>query len=138
MLRKPGSSTSSNFLKKKPSSGISKLRVNKLSMKAPSSGNSNNDDFEDIETTQKSAAAAGKEAKQMKEDEATAKKMQIELDAAPPAPAPVVEAPVPYQYVPPPPPVVVAAKKPEPPKKLTMKENVSKMQDMNKDFFSQF
>eukprot|EP00545_Synedropsis_sp_CCMP1620_P012127 CAMPEP_0119004128 /NCGR_PEP_ID=MMETSP1176-20130426/968_1 /TAXON_ID=265551 /ORGANISM="Synedropsis recta cf, Strain CCMP1620" /LENGTH=371 /DNA_ID=CAMNT_0006955803 /DNA_START=75 /DNA_END=1190 /DNA_ORIENTATION=+ len=145
MLRKPTSAGSTNFMKKKPSSGVSKLRVNKLSMN-PTSGSSNDGAFEDIETTQKAAASAAKETKQMKEDEAIAKKLQIELEATPQAPdangSAQLEAeasPAPYVYVAPAPPAPVAAKKLEPPpKKLTMKENVAKLSDMNKDFFSQF
>lgn len=136
MLRKPASSVGSNFMKKKATT-TSKLRVNKLTMKIPSNGN---DDFEDIEATQKAAKEAERESQQLAYDEKMAKKKQIELEAAPSVPVPVINgttgpAPVP---TPAPTPVVAPPPKPAPPKKPTYKDNVNKLQDMNKDFFSQF
>ena len=136
MLRKPASA-GGKFLKK-PATSTSKLRVNKLSMNLPSNGIKDND-FEDIEATQKASADTEKEAKQLKVDEAMAKNLQIELEVEPPtinaietpvAPVPVVAAP--------PVPAPSVEKKAEAPKKPTMKDNVSKLQAMNKDFFSQF
>ena len=135
MLRKPATSSGANFLKKKPATSVNKLRVNKLSM----SNGTKDEAFEDIEATQKSSASTQMEAKQLAVDEAMAKKLQIEAEvdsatnggnSAPAAPAPVAPTPIP--------PTPVVVKKPEPPKKPTMEDNVSKLQAMNKDFFSQF
>ena len=137
MLRKPATSTGANFLKKKPATS-NKLRINKLSMNLPSNG-TKEEDFEDIEATQKSASTAVEEAKQIAVDIAMAKTLQTELEAEPAAtnggsgpvsPIPVVSMPIVST------PVVV--KSPETPKKATMEDNVSKLQAMNKDFFSQF
>mmetsp|Transcript_5073 Transcript_5073/g.7352 ORF Transcript_5073/g.7352 Transcript_5073/m.7352 type:complete len:357 (+) Transcript_5073:131-1201(+) len=138
MLRKPTSSSSStNFLKKKPASSANRLRVNKLSMNL-SNGTSNKDvDFEDIEATQKAAAEAQKESKRLADDTAAAKKLQVDVNAGLATPKETTESPV--KQVP-----VVSLPKPiqspkvEPPKKATMEDNVSKLKDMNKDFFSQF
>jgi ADP-ribosylation factor GTPase-activating protein 2/3 len=139
-LRKPGTSSGSTFnMKKKPTS---KLRVNKLSVTT----SKNEEEFEDIETTQKTAIEAEREAK-----EAADKAAQAKLEAAlaltsmngtsngthiSPAPVsapvklppttltkPLVEKPV---VVPP----------PEPVKKPTLQDNMSRLQAMNKDFFS--
>lgn len=139
MLRKPAASTGANFLKKKPATSANKLRVNKLSMNLPSNG-TKEEDFEDIEATQKSASNAIEEAKQIAVDKAMAKTLQTELevDSAtttngafdPPSPAPAVSTLI----VPTP----IVMKSPETPKKATMEDNVSKLQAMNKDFFSQF
>lgn len=135
MLRKPATSSGTNFLKKKPATSVNKLRVNKLSM----SNGTKDDAFEDIEATQKSSANTQLEAKQLAVDEAMAKKLQIEaeVDSATSSGntasgAPVAAAPTPI------PPTPVVVKKPEPPKKPTMEDNVSKLKAMNKDFFSQF
>jgi ADP-ribosylation factor GTPase-activating protein 2/3 len=74
-LRKPGSS----ILSKKK--GVSVGKISKLSMKLPVKGVTveEDDHFEDIEETQKNAAAAEERAKQIAEDEAVAKKMQEEM-----------------------------------------------------------
>jgi ADP-ribosylation factor GTPase-activating protein 2/3 len=143
MLRKPATSTGANFLMKKPATSVNKLRVNKLSMNLPSSG-AKDDDFEDIEATQKSAADAIEEKIQIAVDKAAAKTLQSELEVESTStksatgsfapitvvPAPVVPAPV----VPSP----ISVKSPESPKKATMEDNVSKLRAMNEGFFSQF
>jgi ADP-ribosylation factor GTPase-activating protein 2/3 len=74
-LRKPGSS----IMSKKKTMTVGK--VSKLSMKLPVKGITveGDDHFEDIEETQKNAAAAEARAKQIAEDEALAKKMEDEL-----------------------------------------------------------
>jgi ADP-ribosylation factor GTPase-activating protein 2/3 len=133
MLRKPATSSGTNFLKKKPATSLNKLRVNKLSM----SNGTKDEAFEDIEATQKSAACTQMEAKQLAIDKAMAKKLQIEteVDTATSSANSATAAPVPVPVAPTPP---VFVKKPEPPKKPTMEDNVSKLQAMNKDFFSQF
>lgn len=74
-LRKPGSS----ILSKKK--GVTVGKISKLSMKLPVKGVTveEDDHFEDIEETQKNAAAAEARAKQIAQDEALTKKMQEEL-----------------------------------------------------------
>ena len=138
MLRKPATSTGANFLMKKPATSVNKLRVNKLSMNLPSSG-AKDDDFEDIEATQKSAADAIEEKIQIAVDKAAAKTLQSELEVESTstksatgsfAPITVVPAPV----VPSP----ISVKSSESPKKATMEDNVSKLRAMNEGFFSQF
>lgn len=138
MLRKPATSTGANFLMKKPSTSTNKLRVNKLSINLPSNG-TKDDDFEDIEATQKSAASAIEEKKQIAVDKAMAKTVQTELEvestttngaSGPVAPVPVVASPVL--------PTPISLKSPESPKKATMEDNVSKLRAMNEGFFSQF
>ena len=83
MLRKPTSSKGSSTLLKKKSTTGSKLRINKLSVKLPVNGVGENDkdddEFEDIEQTQKNVKEAELQAKQMAEDEVMAKKLQEEL-----------------------------------------------------------
>lgn len=82
VLRKPssGSSMGAKMLKKKPSSSLStKLRVNKLSA-GPSGGSKDDDGFEDVAETQKRAAEAEREAKQVKDDENMARKLQDKLE----------------------------------------------------------
>jgi len=84
LLRKPSSSSSvgSNFLKKKPAAPKSKLGI-KLTMPSSATNSSASapaiDDFEDIDVTQKAAADAAKEAKQLAEDEEMARRLQAEL-----------------------------------------------------------
>lgn len=73
VLRKPGSS----IMTKKKVATVGK--ISKLSMKLPVKGAIGDDQFEDIEETQKNAAVAEARAKQIAEDEALAKKMQEEL-----------------------------------------------------------
>ena len=137
MLRKPATSTGANFLKKKPATSVNKSRVNKLSMNLPSNG-TKEEDFEDIEATQKSASSAVEEAKQIAVDNAFAKTLQTDFEvksvAANGGSGPVSPIPVSTPIIPTP--VVVTS--PETPKKATMEDNVSKLQAMNKDFFSQF
>lgn len=81
MLRKP--TTSSSLLKKTTTATSSKMRINKLSMKLPVNGAGGNDidddNFEDIEQTQKNVKEAEEKAKQLAEDEALAKKLQVEM-----------------------------------------------------------
>jgi ADP-ribosylation factor GTPase-activating protein 2/3 len=95
LLRKPSGASSSsaaakNLLKKKPSGALggSKLRVNKIS-DAPGGastvavgGDSSEAHFEDVEATQKAAAEAEKEAAQLAQDEAAARKLQMDLNGA--------------------------------------------------------
>merc|ERR1712238_233973 len=81
MLRKP--KVSSNLLSKKNMGG--KVRLNKLSMKMPINGKNDNgknddDDFEDVETTQKAMQEVEKNEKQIVGDEALAKKLQTEMN----------------------------------------------------------
>lgn len=131
VLRKPASNVGKNFLKKKSSSGLTKLRVNKLSSNVSSSSAAGSDDgFEDVEATQAAVAKAEEEAKQVEADEALARKLQEELAAQPPVPEPVVAAaPVP---------VVAATKSPVSPKPAvsSMEEGLSKLKAMNNDFFA--
>jgi len=144
MLRKPTSSKNSsktNFLKKKPTSSSSRLRVNKLSMNI-SNGNGNKEmGFEDIESTQKAVADAKEEEKRLEAEKEKDKKLQEDIDAG--LVTPTIDtnnntsiAHTPVNSLPPNPevekPKIVVPKKP------TMKDNVSKLKDMNKDFFSQF
>uniref|UniRef100_A0A7R9VKI2 Arf-GAP domain-containing protein n=1 Tax=Pseudictyota dubia TaxID=2749911 RepID=A0A7R9VKI2_9STRA len=82
VLRKPSSrsSTGSKILTKKMSSGLStKLRVNKLSV-GTGAGTKDDDGFEDVAETQKRVVEAEREAKQTKDDEEMARKLQTELD----------------------------------------------------------
>lgn len=82
MLRKPASSNKigGSLLRKKPS------RVNKLSVKLTnksddsSNGKLNDIKFEDVQETQNAVAKALQEAKQLKEDEALARKLQEQID----------------------------------------------------------
>lgn len=139
MLRKPTSSSSSkNFLKKKPSSSVSRLRVNKLSINSSNGISNKDDDFEDIEATQKAAAEAQKETKRLADEAAAAKKLQVEVDAGFIAPKDKTETPVEKTQIVVPSPKPIEPPKVEPPKKATMQDNVTKLKDMNKDFFSQF
>jgi len=88
VTQKVGSLSSSSgsmaamMLKRKPSSGNSKIRVNKLSDN--SNGiertGSSDDAFEGIEETQQAVAAAEKERAQMEADEALARKLQEEIN----------------------------------------------------------
>jgi ADP-ribosylation factor GTPase-activating protein 2/3 len=142
-MRKPASQTSSAMMfKKKPSGGASsKLRVNKLSSgvtKQPSGGassTSSDDAFDDIDTVQKAAVQAEKEAKQVADDEKVAHKLSEELNGGGGASAPVVpevSAPAPPAPAPAAPP-----KEPEKPKSV-MADGMKKLQAMNNDFFSGF
>lgn len=134
-LRKLGNTTSSSaatskFLKKKPSSTGNKLRINKLSVgtTTATASNSDGDDFEDIATTQKTAATAEDEVKQVASDEALAQKLQKELNVAPPAAA---ASATPLQNG-------NAAPKPPTPAKpalSSMEQNIAKMKAQNQDFF---
>jgi len=113
----------------------SKLRVNKFGVSKIS--NNEDDGFEDIAVTQQKAADAVKEAKQMEDDEALARKLQDELNSGlssvpPPsytAPAP---APVPDPVVSKP--VATSSEKFN---KSSMENNMLKMKSMTNDFFSQ-
>lgn len=137
MLRKPTSSSlGNNLLKKKPMPSSSRLRVNKLSIKPANGTSTKDDDFEDIEATQKAAAAAQEEAKRLADEKVNAKKLQVDLNAGLVTPKITAEAPAENTTVPSPKPIEPV--KVEPPKKATMEDNVSKLKDMNKDFFSQF
>eukprot|EP00978_Attheya_sp_CCMP212_P038361 scaffold189274_cov35-Attheya_sp.AAC.1 len=79
ILRKPSSGAGSNLLKKKPSNVASKLRVNKL-VTSNGGNTGDDDDFEDVEATQKGVLDAEKAAVQLKADEELARKMQSEMN----------------------------------------------------------
>jgi ADP-ribosylation factor GTPase-activating protein 2/3 len=128
LLRKPASSNSNNFMMKKPTTSISKLRVNKLSIAQISNGEKD-DDFEDIETTQKNAAIT--------------KNLSIPTQSEPVVRASdessenqTVQAIIPPKPAPQPSPIAQTISEPQ--KKPTFEDNVSKLKAMNKDFFSQF
>merc|ERR1712157_434870 len=80
MLRKPTATSSSKLLMRKTNMG-GKPRINKLSMKLPISGSNdsttNDDEFEDIEETQKKVAEAERATE---EDEALVRKLGEELN----------------------------------------------------------
>lgn len=82
MLRKPASNNKSgtSLMRKKPSR-VSKLSV-KLTTKSNGSPNGNVNDmkFEDVQETQNAVAKALEEAKQLKDDEALARKLQEQID----------------------------------------------------------
>lgn len=139
VLRKPssGSSMGAKMLKKKPSSGLStKLRVNKLSV------GMGDDGFEDVAETQKRAVETEREAKQVKNDEEMAQKLQDKLDlgedggnmngatketAPTPAPA-TVEAETETKTMATP---ALPAKKAS-----NLEDNMSRLKNMTGDFFS--
>lgn len=136
MLRKPQSGSSGYQMSKKPITAKTSLRVNKISLKMTTSDVG----FEDIETTQKAAAAAEEELKRAKAEAENARKVQEQVengeveaesggtDALNPV-SPVV-APSP-----------VAAPKPvEPPKPKvsTLESNMAKLSAMNGNFFADF
>lgn len=142
VLRKPAGSTSNvgkNLLKKKPSGAMSsRLRVNKLS----TSTASDDEGFEDVEATQKKAAEAEKEAKQVKEDEAMARKLQQTMNGN--GAAPTLNA-ANTTTVPPPKPAAPALTVNPPananPKELdnqpsSMEAGVARLKAMNSDFFA--
>merc|ERR1712183_706454 len=58
----------------------SKLGV-KLATKSSITYNADEQDFEDIDTTQRNAAEAAREVKQLKDDEELARKLQAELNS---------------------------------------------------------
>lgn len=152
VLRKPAGSSSSlstkNLLKKKPSGTLaSKLRVNKLV--APGSSAAAEADFEDIESTQKAAAETEKEAAQLVQDEAAARKLQqqevmngassengaagadgfVVVESSPvPEPKPVVALPAAVQKSP----VEANLEK----KTSSIEEQVAKLKMLNSDFFA--
>jgi len=135
MLRKP--KVSSNLLSKKNMGG--KIRLNKLSMKMPINGKNengkNDDDFEDVETTQKAMEEVEKNEKQIVGDEALAKKLQTEMNlneretdiresSGPAQPIEKVSTPS------------VNAMNPTTPKVSAKEANMAKLKDMTSDFFS--
>jgi len=142
VLRKPssGSSMGARMLKKKPSSGLStKLRINKLSV-GTGATSKDDDGFEDVAETQKRAAEADREAKQMKDDEEVARKLQeglkVEGDNGSAKSAPKEVAPAPT--------LDSAAKahdkkpatKPSEKKATNMEDNMNRLKNMTGDFFS--
>jgi hypothetical protein len=141
MLRKP-TSTSSNLLKKKTVG--SKLRINKFSMKLPvngvGGGAGDDDNFEDIEQTQKNVKEAETEAKQLAEEKELAKKLQEDLIIDGVAKVsvsnlPVVQTPAPAVAPALPktaPAVVTKAKSP-----TSKEDNIAKLKNMTSDFWSQ-
>lgn len=137
MLRKPQSGSTTGYqMSKKPSVAKTSLRVNKLSLKMTTTDVG----FEDIETTQITAAAAEVEAKQLKADMEMAKKIQqnvdhVEVEAHPESNR--VEAPIsPVKITTP----VVPPKPVEPmkPKVSSMESNMAKLSAMNGNFFADF
>ena len=79
LLRKPTTTTSSSsLLLKKPISSTSKLRVSKLGVNLSSKNGDEDDQFEDIEETQRKVVEAEERAKQIAQDEELAKKLQQE------------------------------------------------------------
>jgi ADP-ribosylation factor GTPase-activating protein 2/3 len=137
LIKPAGSNLTKNLLKKKPSNTGSKLRVNKFTTQT--SSNSGDDDmFEDVEATQKSALEWEQERKQLAEDEAMAKKLQSELNNGAPAP-PVAASLPPLAPGPAPTPVLApAAAKPTLKHKSSMEEGMEKLKAGNSDFFSGF
>lgn len=139
VLRKAssGSLSVSNILKKKPSNVGSKLRVNKIADAA--NGDAADDAFEDIETTQKAAAEAEKEAEQLAADEELARKLQAELNSGAPIslmstngtngtkPSMTADASKRAE---------TKEMKPLEKKMSGMEENMAKLKAMNSDFFS--
>lgn len=118
-IRKPGTLSSSGFLKKKPVGGASaKLRVNKLAMsqKANGSESQNSDD----------AFAEADVAAALKAEEEAAKKAVEAAAKAKAAAAVVKSAPVPEP--------VPSPKSTE--KRSTIEDGVSRLKMMNNDFFS--
>jgi hypothetical protein len=114
VLRKPTNKTASSMmLKKKPSGGATKIRINKL-FTQPSSGATSTSSSDDI-------AFDSMDAEQLN---GTATTPVVEPVAAPPAPV-VVPAPT-------------APAPPKGPPKSAMETGVSKLQAMNSDFFSGF
>jgi len=138
MLRKPTSSKN-NFMKKKPSGSLSRLRVNKLSMNISNGNESKDIGFEDIESTQKAVAEAKEEEKRLAAEKEKANKLQDDIYAGIVTPAEtssIEQQPASTTVSSSPKPVENS--KVEVLKKPTMQDNVSKLKDMNKDFFSQF
>jgi len=139
MLRKPGSASSvgSHLLKKKPTSTGSKLRVNKLSINLSTSTTSSDDDFEDVEATQKAVADAAAHAEREKEE--AVKKAAEEVEKKAQAKAAIAESPMngeTQEELAPVPAPVQSEKKVEK-KQSSMAENMAKLKAMNGDFFSQ-
>ena len=155
VLRKPAGSSSSlgtkNLLKKKPSGTLgSKLRVNKIVAPGSSAASGAAEaDFEDIESTQKFAAEAEKEAAQLVQDEAIARKLQqqevmngagaangaasadgfVVVESSPiPEPKAVVALPAAVQKSP----VEANLEK----KTSSIEEQVAKLKMLNSDFFA--
>ena len=114
-IRKPGTLSSSGFLKKKPVGGA-KLRVNKLSQQANGSDTQNSDD----------AFAEADTAAAVKAEEEAAKKAAEAAARAKAAAAMAKSVPVPEP--------VASPKSPE--KRSTMEDGVSRLKMMNNDFFS--
>jgi ADP-ribosylation factor GTPase-activating protein 2/3 len=116
-IRKPGTLSSSGFLKKKPVGGASaKLRVNRLSQQANGSESQNSDD----------AFAEADTAAALKAEEEAAKKAAEAAAKAKAAAAMAKLAPVPEP--------VTSPKSPD--KRSTMEDGVSRLKMMNNDFFS--
>jgi ADP-ribosylation factor GTPase-activating protein 2/3 len=141
-LQKPGatSTTSAMLLKKKSSSfGANKSRpkVNKLGSAKLTNGA--NDGFENIEETQRKAAEAEEERKQMEADEAMARQLQQEMDGDgatlssgyKPTSSSVSSPSRPVQAAPAAAPAVSSE-----PKITKMEENMARLKAMNSDFFS--
>lgn len=81
LLRKPSSNSSSSYLMKKPTASKTKLGVKLATKSSIISNNADEQDFEDIDTTQRNAAEAAREVKQLKDDEELARKLQAELNS---------------------------------------------------------
>ena len=137
MLRKPQSGATSGYqMSKKPSTAKTSLRVNKLSLKMTTTDVG----FEEIETTQITAAAAEVEAKRLKTNMEMAKKIQQQLDHDEVETVPEtngIETPLsPVKITSP----VAPTKPAEPtkPKVSSMESNMAKLSAMNGNFFADF
>lgn len=132
-LRKPTAS-SGMMLKMKPAGagGGSKIRVAPKIGAAKLSAEDDTDGFDSIEETQRKAAEAEAQQKQMDADAALAKALQEELDNGPPLPPTSSSLPAPK-------PAAFAAPSPGQPaasQMSKMEENMAKLKAMNSDFFS--
>jgi hypothetical protein len=144
VLRKPASTGSINILKKKPSSGKTGLRVNKLPVGgnpvASSNGNSSDDNFEDVDATVKGIedakiAETARLQKEQAEQAALAKQLeelQVMENDEPQPPTPPAVAP---QQ-----PTLTNAKPPSPlvPVKQSIADSMSRLKAETSDFFGGF
>mmetsp|Transcript_53197 Transcript_53197/g.64113 ORF Transcript_53197/g.64113 Transcript_53197/m.64113 type:complete len:383 (+) Transcript_53197:231-1379(+) len=158
LIRKPTASSSSKSMLRKASSGVSsgssssstsrllkkpvKTSSRKLGVTKLTGGK--DDEFEDVAATQSKAKEIGREVQQMKEDEEMARRLQNEFNTNGEAAAPSVPA---ESFVVPLPKPAAPVTKPEAPKakvapsssnsrKPGMSDHISKLRDMNSDFFS--
>lgn len=121
LLRKPSSGNQINMLKKKPSNVGSKLRVNKIST---TTSNNQEEEFEDVEKTQKAAEISEGNNQQIVPDSSVQNNCSIE---PPPETDPTPNEPVQTNLSPTKSPGV---------SKQSLAQGVAKLQAMNSDFFS--